>query len=223
MESCPHSRLQCMSYRGKHINNSETAHRASGAFCAPPQEKRVEPSEHALSAQVSLPAAALELCQQNPKGNPPPPPQSPSLPRQDPLPLIPTSRPSVLACVPLHFLIYDLISTQHTVKVCERPFVHALWSHCPPPPSGFTLLSLRSIFNLYSHLGAAQRKRRPEIHLSQISTNLLLILPADGLALIPHNFSPSSHAADLSRLQLRRKSRLDVCLTVGVQLSLTLS
>lgn len=82
----------------------------------------------------------------------PPPPQSPTSPRQDPFPLIPTSCPSVLTYVSLHLLIYDLISTQHTFKVCERPFVHTLWSHCPPKPSRFTLLSLGSIFNLCSHL-----------------------------------------------------------------------
>lgn len=89
---------------------------------------------------------------------PPPSFQSPSLPRQDPLPLIPTSRPSVLTYVPLHFLIYDLISTEHTVKVCERPFVRTLWSHCPPKPSRFTLLSLDSIF-ICIHISGLLRGR----------------------------------------------------------------
>lgn len=42
------------------------------------------------------------------------------------------------------------------IQVCERLFVHTVWSHCPPS-NALCSLSL-SFFNLYSNLRAAQRK-----------------------------------------------------------------
>lgn len=75
---------------------------------------------------------------------------------------LPSSQPLVLQsspiCSSLSTNLWSHLNSTHAFKVCERPFVHTLWSHCPPKPTQFTLLSLGSIFNLYSHLRAAQRK-----------------------------------------------------------------
>lgn len=142
----------------------------------------------------------------------------PSRPLEEPLPLIPASCPSVLTCVPPYLLIYDLISTPRAHSRCVKGPLFALYGAIVLP-SPLARLRLRSAFT-------SQRRSEegePEIHLSQISTNLPLILPADGLALVAFSLSVSAHAGDLCAHGPRRKSCLDVCLTAGVRPSLALS
>lgn len=99
---------------------------------------------------------------------------------------------------PLPSIYSFMISSQLNahIQVCERLFVHTLWNHCPP----LKMLSSHSapVFNLYSDLRAAPQEkgwggRGPEIHLSQISTNLALIFTSRRFWLILF----SSHAGNL--------------------------
>lgn len=101
----------------------------------------------------------------------------------------PTPCSSVLTYVLFHLLIYDLTSTQCTHSgvwktLCSYSMESLSFSEC----TQFTLLFMSSAFNLYFNLTCSE-EGGTEIHLPQISTNLLLILPAHGLALILYNFS----------------------------------
>lgn len=115
----------------------------------------VRPSGCFLSSQVYLPAV-FEGCQQ--------PPQDRNSPLRQP------SSP-VLQSSPVFLYLYPIMTSRGLrthVQVCERLFVRALWSHCPPPPS--------SVWRLpHSEEGG------PETHLPQTSTNLRL---PDGSALM---------------------------------------
>lgn len=74
--------------------------------------------------------------------------------------------------------MYDLISTQHTHPgVWKTLCSHSVESLYSSKRAHFTLLSAQSSVCI-----PLSEERGPELHLLQISTNLLLILPADGLA-----------------------------------------
>lgn len=60
-------------------------------------------------------------------------------------------------CSSLSTNLWSHLNSTQTFKVCERLFVHTLWSHCPPL-NQLGSLSLGSFFNLSSNLRAAQRK-----------------------------------------------------------------
>lgn len=167
-----------------------------------------------------LPDIAIALCRKAPEANATPSPPLPSIlspqdPLEDPLPLIPASCPSVLTCVPPYLLIYDLISAPRAHSRCVKGPLFALYGAIvlqKPVGSRLARLRLRSVFT-------SQRRSEegePEIHPLRISTNLPLILPADGLALVAFGLSASAHAGDLRARGPRRKS----CLTAGVHPSL---
>lgn len=140
-----------------------------------------------VSCPHKLPCLLLSWCQQNPTGK-----HNPLFffrhsllhcPDKTPLPFIPTPCPSILTCVLLYLLIYDLISTQCTHSGVWK----TLCSHSMEP-----LSSLNALSSLFSHSAPSSicipiselssEEGGPETHLSQIFTNLPLILPADGLA-----------------------------------------
>ena len=160
----------------------------------------VWPSGGFLSSQVIRPAA-LGGCQQNP---------------QDKHKLLVflhfllhcTTRPSSthpsslffnphLHCSSLSADLWSHLSSMHIIR-CVKDSLFTLygaivlqWKHSVQSP--LTQLSLQSVFQSQSR----SEEGGPEIHLLQISTNALLILPADGLALVLYNFSPFLHTGNL--------------------------
>lgn len=117
-----------------------------------------------LHCPHKLPARRrYRIVSQSPEGKHNPLPSSsfhslPSRPLEDPLPLIATSCPSVLACVPPYLLIYDLISTPRAHSRCVKDPLFALYGAIVLQNQS-ALPSLGSVFDLCSRLSAAQRKR----------------------------------------------------------------
>lgn len=98
--------------------------------------------------------------------------------------------PNLVSCSP-HLCssptanLHSHLTSTQTFKLRERLFVRNLWSHCPPPPT----CSPSSHSAPFSISIRISEEEKPEIHLSQVSTNLGLLLPADSLALILYNAS----------------------------------
>lgn len=117
------------------------------------------------------------------------------LPLQDPLPLTPQSSPMFLSA--LYLLIYDLISTQHTHPgVWKTLCSHSVESLYSIKRTHFTLLSLCSVFGLYSTLWGRRTWASPLTNLHKSSAHFTSRwFGSHSVRLLPHTLGIFTLAA----------------------------